>query len=243
MDPRFTARAFTLIELLVVILIIALLIGILLPVLGGARAAGRSAACLSNLKQVGIASYTYATDHDSYWPIERDFAAASTFLFYAPPSGAWHIKLVPYLPDERNNPANNYQLRDETTKTLFHCPEWEAIPGTDTLRYPSYGMSNYGLVTFSGLTVNGESQLLKLDEVIEPTRRRVVVDFDNQHPNQFPLHFNTQLQYSNPNWDCFRYDHNSALNGLFFDSHAGSDIKQDVDRAGEWVWAPRRPSS
>ncbi|MEM1210796.1 MAG: DUF1559 domain-containing protein [Planctomycetota bacterium] len=56
-------RAFTLIELLVVISIIALLIGILLPVLGSARESARQSACLSNLKQIGIATYAYANDH------------------------------------------------------------------------------------------------------------------------------------------------------------------------------------
>ena len=56
------SRAFTLIELLVVISIIALLIAILLPALGAARASARSAACLSNVRQLGIAYTARYTD-------------------------------------------------------------------------------------------------------------------------------------------------------------------------------------
>ena len=66
--PRRLA-AFTLVELLVVIGIIAVLIAILLPALQKAREAANVAACLSNLRQIGIAIELYAHQQQGQMPL------------------------------------------------------------------------------------------------------------------------------------------------------------------------------
>jgi prepilin-type N-terminal cleavage/methylation domain-containing protein/prepilin-type processing-associated H-X9-DG protein len=70
---------FTLIELLVVIAIIAILASLLLPALNKAREQGRKAKCVSNIKQVFLATSNYADSYDGYIP--DSYADGKTWIY------------------------------------------------------------------------------------------------------------------------------------------------------------------
>ena len=65
--PR-PAFAFTLLELLVVIAIIAILASLLLPVLSAAKKRAAQAACINNLKQLGLGMQMYVDDFRDTFP-------------------------------------------------------------------------------------------------------------------------------------------------------------------------------
>src|ERR1044072_6920981 len=68
-DPPMQRKdGFTLIEFLVVIAIIAILAPILFPVFSRPREKARGAACLSNMRQIGVGVTMYLQDYDDIYP-------------------------------------------------------------------------------------------------------------------------------------------------------------------------------
>lgn len=91
-----SGKAFTLIELLVVIAIIGILAALLLPTLGRAKESARSTACLSNLRQIGIALQIYVSENRNRLPVMRDLSA-DTNAIATNTFPAIHTVLAPQL--------------------------------------------------------------------------------------------------------------------------------------------------
>jgi prepilin-type N-terminal cleavage/methylation domain-containing protein len=81
-------RAFTLVELLVVITILAILMALMLPTLASAREKGWRTACLSNLRQMGIAIQAYANDSEGRIPYGPKAPAFTSPFDLYPSTGA-----------------------------------------------------------------------------------------------------------------------------------------------------------
>src|SRR5437870_13519810 len=143
---RTSKPAFTLIELLVVIAIIAILAPLLFPVFAQARERARMTACMSNMRQIGMALMQYVQDYDETFPYMR-------FHGMAAPRGShtyvWRNAIRPYLksldilgcpsnPLSRTNPGQPGPA--DPPKAGDNGEGWEVEP---ELRMPiSYGMND-----------------------------------------------------------------------------------------------------
>jgi prepilin-type N-terminal cleavage/methylation domain-containing protein/prepilin-type processing-associated H-X9-DG protein len=140
LSARSSWRGFTLIELLVVIAIIAILAAILFPVFAQAREKAREAACLSNVKQLGLSLQMYAQDYDETLPNH----AADTANFLAPNAPAnWAKALSPYVKNTQiySCPSAPLEPRLKTSPPPLNSYQGNAVllsmQGTALARIPN----------------------------------------------------------------------------------------------------------
>lgn len=176
---KTSARGFTLLELLLVISIIAMLASLLLPVVGDVQKHADSAACFSNLRQIGVAVNLYIADHDNTYPYIEPAPGVS--LIYPPDAQAKSMAdtFAPYGVTDKTLqcPADMKSAAPAYTNAQLKCSyEWRPMVDGDPLTSPEIFRRRGAFIT-SGSTSNGLVQ-------ISPSRVRQVTDFNAVHHNR-----------------------------------------------------------
>lgn len=198
---------FTLIELLVVIAIIAILAAILFPVFAQARGKARQTACLSNVKQLGMAVQMYGSDYDEHMVYARSFGRIWSEVEKSWGNGSQ---------GERKDGVEMPDLLAPYTKNadIFFCPGvnrdmvwnlWNNSP-KNTMSFRTAGTTYfYNWIAANGTcprTVKGHLHIFKmpLAQVHAPAE--------------------AMLMWDMPFYTLREVPHNEGVNAVFADGHA-----------------------
>lgn len=162
-----SVRGFTLVETLVVVAVVALLMALLLPALASARKSGRSAVCLSNLRQAFALCRTYADEYAGVGPaIGQPYGALPNWaLVVQERSGRYGADAGLYA-----------------EASVLVCPETVAVLGRALTR--TYAMNATGHAGAAGDPDNYDalpapgsaSAAIRFDRVAQPGLVAILVD-------------------------------------------------------------------
>lgn len=211
-------RAFTLIELLVVVAIVAILAALLLPVLSRGKDSALSAACKSNLRQLGIAVNLYAVEAGYYPASEHLDLAVSPFVTYG-----WPAQLLPHV---------------SGSTAVFKCPAappkfaWPTNSSRLGYAFPlnidkdvsiSYGYNGWGVAAVGGLGLGVDpSTAIPVSRVIKPADMIAIGDSDGRGEISFHRYLTSVV------WPPGTR-HKSGANIVFCDGHV------EWQKQSKWV--------
>lgn len=225
---RTTLRppAFTLVELLVVIGIIAVLIGILLPVLSRARAAANSVKCLSNLRQLGLATAMYAGEHGNYLPYPT-ISLGEGFL--------WFNVLDPYLQQAEFRTDRSGVAAGRNYKPYKQCPVYDTFDrGTDSGLQDSLTEAARTYKMNSMLRHNDPHAQAKVTEVKHSSEvvyigDAISLDFTGPIPSLFES-MEFSMEVNDPTEANPALRHIGGANILFVDGHAENVVLRTITK-------------
>jgi len=233
---------FTLVELLVVVGVIAILAALIMPVFAQTREKARQATCMSNVRQLGLATLTYVQDYDEMFPpyLVGIGAGRERGNYTVVPD-----RLPPRVP------AEQYEL-DDGCCNGYHYLSWMdcifpyvrhlglfACPSRGNAVTAAFAVNGW----LSGLYGGAEAQQLAV--VQNPASKLWLVHnlgvYGYANPWDWAAWLSEEYRRQNPEAAQLMFPHHDGANILFVDGHVKWAPRTDRRYAMREYYDPEMP--
>lgn len=214
------SAGFTLVEVLVVLAIIALLAMVAFPALSRSLEKSRTAKCLGNLKQLGLATLAYAADNNQALP-------PAIIEFSQGGMRMWYHQIRPYLGETNMSLSQTAspQYPDGINLDCFYCP---SVPYPRAYPHTHYSCNNNVFKNPNPRTPDDIPQT-RLSRIPRPSK--VVMYTESVVPSSSKPEGTWQLPANvaqgNPA-PFFPHRHAGTVNMVFCDGHAKNLPRAEV---------------
>ena len=217
---------FTLIELLTVVAIIAVLAALVLPSVSKMREQGQSAACMSNLRQIGVGIVNYCADNGGrMYPSYTNAQGANSQWW------TWQLGIVGYLP---------LPVGPDGPGKLWICPSEATIAkgsrslgdAAQPIAWTYLRMSN----SYPFWEPCGTAGDIQLSQIQTPSRKIFLIDGVIHKENQAGASTGGLTHWGiidgkTPQSGQIGFAHGKRANALFGDWHVESLTLEDISQS------------
>jgi len=223
---KSSLKALTLVEVLVIIAVIGIFAALTIPAFLGAINRGQGAKSLANLKEIGRATLTWASENNGLYPLssgDNRLPANNNF---------WFRYLEEYVLDWKRSQHGN------TVPPMFRCPVRKRTPPGKVQPTPDYAANTWVLLQADGPQPSPshpwpappQARALSSLLVRQPSKTIMFTTGNNWHVDSaFPT------EGKNPTYIFTGLQNGQALGAVFCDGHVEviprAKIFEDPDKA------------
>lgn len=213
---------FSLVELLVVMAILGVLALTLFPIFKQMSREAQSSQCVSNLKQLHLATMLWSADSGNRLPDRRWWSYDK-----GKSTSVYSYEIAPYLGLQAGSSGQQSGLAEAAS--VFTCPASHSQRTSTQPWARTYSINAHACSTGEGLALDERWYPRSIHQIERPSEMALYMDGAVSSAGGGAYWTNVQAKQVKGHSSPLLYPHNDAINVVFVDGHVESIIQEEME--------------